>query len=107
MIFTTRAMILGLALIVLFGCAAGAGPAHEQALAASDPASASVRMTVEEVLERRDSGENIVFLDSRNHMVWESAEYKIPGAIRVGDQAQLEQVVPELPSDSLIITYCT
>jgi rhodanese-related sulfurtransferase len=66
----------------------------------------ATRVTVDEVKERMDRGEQFVFLDTRNPQAWGEAETKLPGAIRVpADEA--EQHLQEIPRDRAVITYCT
>jgi rhodanese-related sulfurtransferase len=64
------------------------------------------RVTVDEVKERTDRGEQFVFADTRNPKAWGEADTKLPGAIRVpADEA--EQHLAEIPHDCTVITYCT
>jgi rhodanese-related sulfurtransferase len=64
------------------------------------------RVTVDEVKERMDRGEQFVFVDTRNPKAWGEADTKLPGAIRVpADEA--EQHLAEIPHDRTVITYCT
>jgi rhodanese-related sulfurtransferase len=47
-----------------------------------------------------------VFVDSRNPAAWASATTKLPGAIRIPvDEAAAH--LDELPTDLVVITYCT
>jgi rhodanese-related sulfurtransferase len=64
------------------------------------------RVTVDEVRQRLERGEPIVFLDVRNPNAWAEAESKLPGAIR-RPLEELEQRVDEVPRDRAVITYCT
>jgi len=66
----------------------------------------ATRVTVDEVKERIDRGEPLVFLDTRNPQAWGEAETKLPGAIRV-PASELEQHLGEIPRDRAVITYCT
>ena len=64
------------------------------------------RVTVDEVKERMDRGEQFVFLDTRNPKAWTEADIKLPAAIRVpADEA--DQHLGEIPHDRVVITYCT
>jgi rhodanese-related sulfurtransferase len=64
------------------------------------------RITVDEVKERMDRGEQFAFVDTRNPKAWGEANTKLPGAIRVpADEA--EQHLAEIPRDRAVITYCT
>lgn len=66
----------------------------------------TTRVTVEEVKERLDRGEPLVFLDTRNPTAWGEAETKVPGAIRVPAD-DVERHLEEIPRDRAVITYCT
>ncbi len=64
------------------------------------------RLTVNEVKERIDRGEQFVFVDSRNPKAWAEAQTKLPGAIRVPVD-EVEGHLEEIPRDRVVITYCT
>ena len=64
------------------------------------------RITIDEVKRRMDRGEQVLFIDTRNHHDWSESEVKLPGARRIHFKA-LEQHLDELPRDRLIVTYCT
>ena len=64
------------------------------------------RVTVDEVKERMDRGEQFTFVDSRNPKAWGEAETKIAGAVRVPDD-EVENHLDEIPHDRTVITYCT
>jgi rhodanese-related sulfurtransferase len=66
----------------------------------------ATRITVEEVKERMDRGEQFTFVDSRNPKAWAEADKKLPNAIRVPAE-ELEQHLDEIPKDRAVITYCT
>jgi rhodanese-related sulfurtransferase len=66
----------------------------------------ATRVTVDEVKERMDRGEQFTFVDTRNPQAWGEAETKLPGAIRVPAD-ELEQHLSEIPRDRAVITYCT
>ena len=66
----------------------------------------ATRVTVDEVKERLDRGEQFAYIDSRNPQAWGEAETKLPGAIRV-PAGELEQHLDEIPRDRAVITYCT
>jgi rhodanese-related sulfurtransferase len=66
----------------------------------------ATRVTVEEVKERMERGEQFAFVDTRNPQAWGEAETKLPGAIRVPAD-ELEQHLEEIPRDRAVITYCT
>ena len=66
----------------------------------------ATRITVDEVKERMDRGEQFTFVDSRNPKAWAEADKKLPNAIRVPAE-ELEQHLDEIPKDRAVITYCT
>ncbi len=66
----------------------------------------ATRITVDEVKQRMDRGEQFTFVDSRNPQAWAEAEGKLPNAIRVPAE-ELEQHLDEIPKDRAVITYCT
>ena len=43
----------------------------------------TTRVTVDEVKERMDRGEQFTFVDTRNPTAWGEAETKLPAAVRV------------------------
>lgn len=66
----------------------------------------ATRVTVDEVKERLDRGEELVFVDTRNPQAWNDADTKLPGAVRVLAD-EVEQHLGEIPKDRTVITYCT
>ena len=66
----------------------------------------ATRVTVDEVRERMDRGEQFTFVDTRNPVAWGESDVKLPGAIRVPAD-ELEQHLQEIPRDRAVITYCT
>lgn len=64
------------------------------------------RVTVDEVKERMDRGEQFTFVDTRNPQAWGEAETKLPGAVRV-QAGEPGQHLDEIPRDRAVITYCT
>jgi rhodanese-related sulfurtransferase len=66
----------------------------------------ATRVTVDEVKERMDRGEEFTFVDTRNPKAWEEGTTKLPGAIRVPAEAVKERL-DEIPHDRTVITYCT
>ena len=66
----------------------------------------ATRVTVDEIKERMDRGEQFTFVDSRNPQAWAEAETKLPGAIRVPAD-EVEQHLAEIPHNKTVITYCT
>ena len=66
----------------------------------------ATRITVDEVKERMDRGEQFTFVDSRNPTAWAQSDKKLPNAVRVPAD-ELEQHLNELPKDRVVVTYCT
>ena len=66
----------------------------------------ATRVTVDEVKERMDRGEEFTFVDTRNPKAWEEATTKLPGAIRVPAD-EVQERLDEIPHDRTVITYCT
>ncbi len=66
----------------------------------------ATRITVDEVKQRMDRGEQFTFVDSRNPKAWAEADQKLPNAVRVPAE-ELEQHLDEIPKDRAVITYCT
>ena len=64
------------------------------------------RITVDDVKERMDRGEQVLFIDTRNLDDWSASDVKLPGALRI-HLSELEKHLDELPRDRLIVTYCT
>ena len=66
----------------------------------------ATRITVDEVGERLDRGEQFTFIDTRNPTAWGESDQKLPNAIRMLG-SELEQHLDEIPKDRAVITYCT
>ncbi|HEU4710555.1 MAG TPA: rhodanese-like domain-containing protein [Pyrinomonadaceae bacterium] len=66
----------------------------------------ATRITVDEVSERMNRGEQFAFVDTRNPQAWAEADQKLPNAIRVTAD-DLDQHLDEIPHDRAVITYCT
>ena len=64
------------------------------------------RITVDELTERIEDGEQFTFVDVRNPAAWAESDRKIPGAIRVPLEG-FERHVAAIPKDKPIVTYCT
>ena len=66
----------------------------------------ATRVTVDEVRERMDRGEQFTFVDTRNPKAWGDSDVKLPGAVRVPAD-ETEKHLAEIPRDRAAITYCT
>jgi rhodanese-related sulfurtransferase len=64
------------------------------------------RVTADEIKERLDRGEPIVFIDARNPQAWGEADEKIAGAIRVPAD-EVDEHLDEIPKGRSVVTYCT
>jgi rhodanese-related sulfurtransferase len=66
----------------------------------------ATRVTVDEIRERMERGEQFAFVDTRNPVAWGESDVKLPGAIRVPAN-ELDEHLSEIPRDRAVITYCT
>jgi membrane protein DedA with SNARE-associated domain len=64
------------------------------------------RITVDELKEKIDSGEDLVIVDLRHSMDFEAAPETIPGAFHM-DATELQEKNDRLPRDREVILYCT
>ncbi len=64
------------------------------------------RITVQELKQKLDAGEELVIVDLRHSMDFEADPETIPGAFRM-DAKELEEKNDLLPHDREIILYCT
>ena len=64
------------------------------------------RITVDELKEKIDSGEDLVIVDLRHSLDFEAEPETIPGAMHM-DAKELEEKNDRLPRDREVILYCT
>lgn len=64
------------------------------------------RITVDELKEKIDSGEDLVIVDLRHSLDFEAEPGTIPGAMHL-DAKELEEKNDRLPRDREVILYCT
>jgi hypothetical protein len=64
------------------------------------------RITVEELKQKIDDGEELAIVDLRHSMDFEADPETIPGAFRM-DAKELEEKNDRLPRDREVILYCT
>lgn len=64
------------------------------------------RITVEELKEKMDEGEEVMVVDLRHHLDFDADPETIPGAFRI-DAKELEEKNDHLPRDREVILYCT
>jgi rhodanese-related sulfurtransferase len=72
----------------------------------SQNAKEATRVTVDEVIERMNRGEQFTFIDTRNPHAWAESNEKLPGALRIPAD-EVDKHLSEIPHDRAIITYCT
>lgn len=66
----------------------------------------ATRVTVEEIRERLNRGEQFAFVDTRNPQAWGESDEKLPDAIRIPAD-EVAQHLAGIPHDRTVITYCT
>lgn len=64
------------------------------------------RVNIVEVRALQSQG-TVIFVDTRTAGQWQQARDKIPGAIRLTTQSDLERFKRDVPADTLVVTYCT
>jgi rhodanese-related sulfurtransferase len=64
------------------------------------------KVTVEEIQNRLNNGEDITLVDSRSAEVWDQAEMKAGGAIRIPPD-EAEKHIADVSRDDFVVTYCT
>jgi len=66
----------------------------------------SLRISVDEIRQRMNAGQQFTFVDVRNPQAWAESNEKLPGAIRVPLDG-VDDNLPSIPKDKPIVTYCT
>lgn len=66
----------------------------------------ATKLTIEEVSERMERDESLIFLDVRSAEAWDKSQFKIPGAIHV-PLDEVDQRLTGVSRGRTIITYCT
>jgi membrane protein DedA with SNARE-associated domain len=64
------------------------------------------RITVDELKQKLDGGEDVVIVDLRHSMDFEADPQTIPGAFRM-DATELQEKNDRLPRDRDVVLYCT
>lgn len=64
------------------------------------------KMPVDEVKQRLDSGEPLIFVDARSEQAWQESHVQIPNSIRVPPD-QADHFAGAVTDEATIITYCT
>jgi hypothetical protein len=65
-----------------------------------------LRISIEDLRRRMESGEDFVFIDTRNPQAWSQSDDTLPKAIRVPVD-HFEEYLDKIPRDKSIATYCT
>lgn len=58
-------------------------------------------------LRALQSQQSVVFVDTRTAGQWQQATDKIPGALRITSQAELDEFKRTVPLDTTVVAYCT
>ena len=58
-------------------------------------------------LRALQSQASVVFVDTRTAGQWQQAVDKVPGALRITTQTELDEFKRTVPSDTVVVTYCT
>lgn len=66
----------------------------------------SLRITVDELKNRMEGGEDFTMVDVRKPDVWTESDTMIPESIRV-PLDKLEQNLPRIPKNRPAVVYCT
>lgn len=67
---------------------------------------ASIRITVEELKRRMESGEDFTIIDVRNPEAWAESDTMIPESIRV-PRDELDKNLDRIPKTRPAVAYCT
>lgn len=65
-----------------------------------------VRITINELRKRMESGEDFALIDTRNPQAWAQSDVMAPGALRVPVD-NFDEHLYELPKNKPIVAYCT
>ncbi len=65
------------------------------------------RITIAELQTLQASGATVVIIDTRTPGQWQRAKDKIPGAIRLASNNDLQKLKEEVSADTEIVPYCT
>ena len=66
----------------------------------------SLRITVDELKRRMESGQDITIIDVRRPDIWEESDTMIPESIRMSPYS-LEQNLWRIPKGRPVVAYCT
>jgi rhodanese-related sulfurtransferase len=65
-----------------------------------------LRITVDELRKRMESGEDFTVIDVRNPQAWAESDATLPEAIRV-PLDKLDENLPRIPKTRPVVAYCT
>jgi len=65
-----------------------------------------LRISLDDLRARMKSGEDFVFIDTRNPQAWAESDVTLPNAIRVPVD-DFEDYLDSIPNDKSVVTYCT
>ena len=65
-----------------------------------------LRITVDELKKRMESGEDFTVIDTRNPEAWEQSAEELPDAMRIPADA-LDENLSRIPKKKPVVTYCT
>jgi rhodanese-related sulfurtransferase len=68
--------------------------------------STPLRITVDELKKRMESGEDFTIIDVRKPEAWTESDTMIPESIRVSLD-QLDQNLGRIPKSRAVVAYCT
>ena len=66
----------------------------------------SLRITVNDLKERMEAGQDFTIIDTRNPQAWGESEEKLPEAVRMAADAP-DAELKQIPSQKPIVAYCT
>jgi rhodanese-related sulfurtransferase len=66
----------------------------------------ALRITVDELKQRMEAGEDFTPVDVRNPQAWAESDTMLPKAIRVTPD-KLEESLPRIPKNRPVVAYCT
>ena len=66
----------------------------------------ALRITVDELKQRMEAGEDFTPIDVRNPQAWAESDTMLPKAIRVTPD-KLEESLPRIPKNKPVVAYCT
>ena len=64
------------------------------------------RITVDELRERMEQGQEFTFIDARNSEAWAQSDAVAPKAMRIPSD-KLNENLARIPREKPIVTYCT